>query len=78
MGDILRVRRNSMKNRIRRGFRRAGIVVAVPFLFLGALLWISNKPEEGSGWLLLLGILGALAFLLVWAIGWVISGFARE
>ena len=71
--------------RIRRGFARAGIVLGlISALLLGTLHFIGRYTQHGDFFHALLvsialaGATFASLFGISWALGWIISGFARD
>jgi hypothetical protein len=80
--------------RIKTGFHRIGLVIAVAFGVVGALLILASVPFffgwiPGPGRALEMGLgalgfglgniaLGALAYVAARALGWIIAGFAGD
>ncbi len=72
--------------RIRRGFARAGIVLGlISALLVGTLHFIGGYMQQQGDFLYVLavsiavaGASFALLFGISWALGWIVSGFARD
>lgn len=62
---------------IKTGFHRAGIALAALFAVLGALsVW--SKIADHPGEIIPVVITAAIAYGVMWAIGWVLAGFAGD
>lgn len=62
--------------RIKTGFHRAGVALAALFVVLGALQeW--SKPAN-SREIVPIILAAAISYGVMWAIGWVIAGFAGD
>lgn len=67
----------SLAKRVQRGFVRLASVAGA--LIAGLVLWFLLYIGEGAAksiWLA--GACGAAAFAIIWAAGWIVSGFFRD
>ncbi len=64
-----------MQNKIKQGFHRIGVVLAVLILIAGTLDVVGHSEHDGLAPLILVPIAAACAYLCMWALAWIITGF---